>query len=168
MRRNLGFRAWFYFRQGWATYFAFIMAAVNVLVTTYYLAIKDIPALKIIFPSFTYYVVILSVIGIPLLVLAGYIHYKRIHAFSSEADIVAESNPYYYKIPPGFSREAVFPLYLVMINVLVKLSKNEKLTDKDLEEIKKLQEKLETLIKGGIVGSPPKNLKFSDSKEDTN
>ena len=34
--RNSGFRAWFYFRNGWSLYFAFIFAAINTLTVTYY------------------------------------------------------------------------------------------------------------------------------------
>lgn len=163
MRKKLGFRAWYYFRIGWGTYFAFVLAAINTMVTTYYLAIKDIPFLKTIFPSFAHYVVILSVIGIPILVLAGYLHYKKVAAFSAEADIVAESHPYSYKLPPGYNREALFPLYLMMTNVLVKLSKNEKLTTKELDEITELQKKMETLIEGGYVGKPQNKSDLSDS-----
>lgn len=68
MRQNIGFRGWFYFRQGWATYFAFIFAAVNTLVVTYYLAIENIPALKIIFPTFYVYFTFGVILGIPLLI----------------------------------------------------------------------------------------------------
>ena len=46
MRENAGFRAWFYFRQGWTTYFAFIFAAINTMVVTYYLAVENIPILQ--------------------------------------------------------------------------------------------------------------------------
>ena len=69
MRNNLGFRGWFYFRQGWSVYFAFIFAAVNTLTVTYFLAIENYPVLKDVFPSFIHYVAILVLIGIPLLVL---------------------------------------------------------------------------------------------------
>ena len=52
MQRNLAFRAWFYFRNGWSTYFAFIFAAINTLTVTYFLAIERAPSLQAIFPSF--------------------------------------------------------------------------------------------------------------------
>ena len=42
-KRSLLFRSWYYFRMGWSMYFAFIMAATNTLVVTYYLAIESIP-----------------------------------------------------------------------------------------------------------------------------
>jgi hypothetical protein len=154
MRKNLGFRAWFYFRQGWSTYFAFILAAINVMVTTYYLAIKDVPILKAIFPSFGHYVIIMTIIAIPILVVVGYVHYKKSGAYSAEADINVESYPYWYKLPPGWNAEVLFPLYLTMINLLVKLSKNEKLTEEENQKISELQKSLDTLINGGHVGNP--------------
>ena len=52
MSKNKGFRGWFYFRTGWATYFAFIFAAVNSIIVTYYLAIENLPILKEVFPLF--------------------------------------------------------------------------------------------------------------------
>lgn len=153
MKKKLPFRTWFYFRQGWTTYFAFIFAAINTLVTTYYLAIENIPALKSIFPSFFVYVIIVVSVGIPVLVAVGYVHYKRSSAYSAEADINVESYPYFYKLPPGWNQEVVFPLYSMMTHLLVKISKNEKLTDKEIEEIKSIEKKLDVLIRGGYVGS---------------
>ena len=49
---NVGFRFWYYFRSGYGTYFAFILAAVNTLTVTYYLAIEKFPTLQAVFPSF--------------------------------------------------------------------------------------------------------------------
>ena len=88
------FRAWYYFRQGWSTYLAFVFAAVNTLTVTYFLAINRAPVLKEIFPSFAHYVIIISVIGIPALVLIGYLHYKKTSAYRAETDIVYETNPF--------------------------------------------------------------------------
>ena len=72
MSKNTGFRGWFYFRQGWSNYFTFIMAAINTLVVTYYLAIEPDPILVGIFPSFVQYALIIIAIGVPLLVIIGY------------------------------------------------------------------------------------------------
>ena len=58
MAKNKSFRAWFYFRQGWTAYFAFIMAAINVLTVTYFLAIENYPVLQAIFPTFGHYIII--------------------------------------------------------------------------------------------------------------
>ncbi|MDE1845118.1 MAG: hypothetical protein KGI10_07315 [Thaumarchaeota archaeon] len=152
------YRYWFYFRQGWATYFAFIFAAINTMVVTYYLAIKDVPILEKIFPSFIYYLLTTAIVGIPLLILIGYIHYKKIAAYHAEIDIQIESNPYYYKLPPGYWTEVLAPFYLVMANLMLKSSNNEKLTNEEINEIKELQKKLDLLIKGGYVGKLPSNM----------
>lgn len=149
-----GFRGWYYLRTGWSTYFAFIFAAVNTLVVTYYLAIEQIPSLEAIFPTFYSYVLILSVIGIPLLIITGYVHFQRSHAYGSEAEISAEQNPYFYKAAPGWQRNVQWPLLLKFSELLVKLSTNEKLTESDLQEITELQKKINTLMKGGSIGSP--------------
>jgi hypothetical protein len=63
---NKGFRGWFYFRQGWSMYFAFIFAAINTLTVTYYLAIDNYPFLKELFPTFIHYIIIVVTIGVPL------------------------------------------------------------------------------------------------------
>ena len=83
MKNSIPFRGWYYFRMGWATYFAFIFAAVNTLTVTYYLAIERVPSLTAIFPNFVQYVAIIGAIGIPLLILIGYVHYKRTLAYKS-------------------------------------------------------------------------------------
>lgn len=152
MKENLVFRLWFYFRMGWSTYFAFFLAALNTMVVTYFLAIENAPALKYIFPSFFTYIAVWIVIGLPLLVFIGYIHYKKSAAYRSEADIATESNPYVYKLSPGHATLVVFPMYLLLTNLLVKLSKNEKLTEEEIFQIEEIQKNLKILIDGGYVG----------------
>ena len=148
------FRVWFYFRQGWTAYFAFIFAAVNMLTVTYFLAIENYPVLNTIFPSFLHYVAVAVFTGVPILVLVGYVHYKRSSAFKAEADINVESYPYWYKLPPGWNKEVVFPLYLLMINLMIKISKNEKLSTDEMKEMSNIQKSLSSLIEGGYVGKP--------------
>ena len=152
--QHKGFRGWYYLRTGWTTYFAFIFAAVNTLVVTYYLAIEKIPLLETIFPTFFSYVLILSVIGVPLLIITGYVHFQKSHAYGSEAEIAAEQNPYFYKAAPGWVRDVQWPLFLKFSELLIKLSNNEKLTENELQEITELQKKIGTLMKGGSIGSP--------------
>ncbi|MDE1769763.1 MAG: hypothetical protein KGI28_04330 [Thaumarchaeota archaeon] len=148
-KKNLVFRAWFYFRQGWSTYFAFILAAINTMVTTYYLAIKDVPALKVIFPSFLAYVSILSFIGIPTLVAVGYLHFKRSGAFRAEADISIEVNPYTRRMLEN--TEILLSLYPKLSEILVKISKNEKLSEKEVEEISNLQNEIKDHMKNQLM-----------------
>ncbi len=140
MRKNLPYRAWFYFRQGWATYFAFVFAATNTLVVTYYLAIENLPALKQVFPTFVIYSVVLILIGIPLLILVGYAHYKKSPAFKTEAEISFESNPPLYRMLQN--TEIILPLCLQLSNLLIKLSKDEKLTAEETAELAKIQKNL--------------------------
>ena len=124
------------------------------LTVTYFLAIENYPVLDTLFPTFLHYVFIAVVIGVPMLVLVGYIHYKRSAAFSAEADINVEAYPYWYKLPPGWNKEVVFPLYLQMINLMIKISKNEKLSTDETKEMSDIQKSLSTLIEGGYIGKP--------------
>ena len=119
--------------MGWGTYFAFIFAAINTLTVTYYLAIEKVPELTLIFPNFIQYILIITSIGIPVLVIVGYAHYKRTIAFKSEIDVILESQPY--------MRRNIVNISLILESIvktnqlLLKLSKNQKLTDKYLKNI---------------------------------
>jgi hypothetical protein len=124
------------------------------LTVTYFLAVENYPVLDTLFPSFLHYVFLAVVIGVPMLILVGYIHYKRSAAFSAEADINVEAYPYWYKLPPGWNKEVVFPLYLQMINLMIKISKNEKLSTDETKEMSDIQKSLSSLIEGGYVGKP--------------
>ena len=144
MQKHRGFRAWFYFRNGWSLYFAFIFAAINTLTVTYYLAIEKIPSLQIIFPSFLHYIVIVIIIGIPFLVFIGYAHYKRTAAFRSEVDISIETNPYQRRLV--VNTEAIIRLNLTLLDTISKYSINEKISKEDLENITKLKNEISELI----------------------
>ena len=170
MQGSFLFRLWFYFRNGWGTYFAFIFAAINTLTVTYFLAIENYPFLNQLFPTFIHYVLIISAIGVPILVAVGYIHFKRSLAYSAEADIVTEAHPYNFRILPGWNTEVVFPLYLTLSQMMIKWSKNEKLDNEDIEKVKTLQAKIEKLLNGEMVGEPRKKntTKFTDESEDEN
>ncbi|KAF6245812.1 hypothetical protein [Nitrosopumilus sp. b2] len=149
---KLPFRSWYYFRIGWSTYFAFIFAAINTITVTYYLAIENIPALKYAFPSFSTYAITVAIIGIPLLVTLGYAHFKKSQSFKSETDILAESNPYYFKLPPGWHKDVLFPLNLLLSQMILKIATNEKPSSEELEELKNIQKLIQKLIDGEMVG----------------
>ena len=139
-KNNLGFRGWYYFRTGWSTYFAFILAAINTLTVTYFLAIENYPSLKSIFPSFEQYIVIIVSIGIPLLICVGYIHFKRTQAFKSEVDVLIESNPYQRR--NTVNGEINLRLNIKLINMLIKVSKKESLAESDLKDIEDLHSQI--------------------------
>ena len=144
MEKNLGFRGWFYFRTGWATYFAFIVAAINALTVTFFLAIENYPSLSVIFPTFVHYIVIVVGIGVPILVLVGYVHFKKSKSFRAEADVLIETNPHIRRILQN--TEVLLPSYLKLTEIIVKLSENKKLTDEELKEVSKLQNQLNNHI----------------------
>ena len=140
MEKNLGFRGWFYFRTGWATYFAFVVSAVNALTVTFFLAIENYPSLSAIFPTFGHYIVIVVGVGVPILVLVGYIHFKRSKSFRAEADVLIETNPHIRRILQN--TEVLLPSYLKLTELMIKLSESKKLTDEESKEISKLQDQL--------------------------
>ena len=144
MGKNLGFRGWFYFRPGWATYFAFVVAAINALTVTFFLAIENYPSLSVIFPTFVHYIVIVVGIGVPILVLIGYVHFKKSKAFRAEADVLIETNPHIRRILQN--TEVLLPSYLKLTEIIVKLSENKKLTDEELKEVSKFQNQLNNHI----------------------
>lgn len=156
MKKNLPFRSWYYFRIGYAQYFAFILALGNMFTITYYLVITNDASLKIIFPNFTTYMIISSIIGVPLLILVGYAHMKRSHAFTSEMDISVESNPYSYKLTPGIQKECMAPLYLELLVLGRKSLSDEKLTEDELKKLQELEQKLDLIAKGGSLPRPKK------------
>lgn len=148
-------RLWFYFRMGYSTYLTFLLGYISTLITVYYLAIKNIPSLLDIFPKFVPFAVLSTVIGAPLSIGIGWLHLKRSLAYSSEMDIGVESNPYYYKLPPGFYLEVFGPLYLELLVQMKKLlATNRLLNEEDKARIENLEEKLRTLNDGGYIGSP--------------
>ena len=139
-QKFLGFRAWFYFRNGWSLYFAFLLAAINTLTVTYYLAIEKLPALQSIFPSFLSYVLITAGFGVPILILIGFIHYKRTAGHRAEVDVAVETNPYLCRHVAN--TELTLNLQVKMVDILLKISDNEKLTDKEISQIKELNEEI--------------------------
>ena len=145
MKNSIPFRGWYYFRMGWATYFAFIFAAVNTLTVTYYLAIERVPSLTAIFPNFVQYVAIIGGIGIPLLILIGYVHYKRTVAFKSEVDVVLESQPYQRRNIVNIA--LILESILETNRILLKTSKGDKLKDEDLEKISTKLEEISSFVK---------------------
>ena len=153
-KQNIIFRLWFYFRQGWGTYFAFIFAAINTLTVTYYLAIEKYPALMELFPNFGIYVFLVTAIGIPILIIVGYIHYKRTLAFKSEADVMVESNPYQRRnvVNNTISVEVA----VKNMELLIKLIKQEKIAEEEMDDITKLYEKYSEFLK---------ERKFSDNND---
>ena len=128
--------------MGWSTYFAFVLAALNTLTVTYYLAIDNYPVLKQIFPSFELYIIVIVSIGVPLLTFVGYAHYKKTQAYRSEADIWIESNPYQARFL--VNTEMILKLNLMTSQMISKIAKGEKISEEEIKEITDMQKKFET------------------------
>ena len=156
MKKTLPFRSWFYFRIGYSQYFAFILAMAYMLTLTYYLAISNSPTLNSIFPSFTSYVIISIIIGIPIFSFVGFLHMKKSPAFTSEQEVSAEANPYNYKLPPGLWKECIVPLFLELLILSKKNLNEEKPDSNDLMRLKELEKKFDLLTKGGSLPKPKK------------
>ena len=144
MKQRKGFRGWFYFRTGWSTYFVFILAAINTLTVTYFLAIDNYPLLKAVFPTFEQYAVITVCIGIPLLITVGYFHYKKTLAYKSEMDITVESNPYLSR--NTVNADLTLKLNLKLISLLLKMSTGEKIDKNEIDEIEKFHRLILKLV----------------------
>ena len=161
MTSKIGFaaRLWYYFRIGYATYLTFILGALNTLVVVWYLAIREVPAIESFFGHFVPFAIVTTLVGVPSGVILGWVHLKRSLAYSSEQDITAEANPYFYKLPPGYNREAFAPLYLELLVELNRLlDAHNLLTDEDRPRIETIRRKLQVLADGGIVGTPRKKM----------
>jgi len=155
-RKKIGFRNAYYFRMGYAIYFAIAVGVINTLSSTYYLAVKNFPLTHTIFPTFTSYAITTIFLGAPIVILTGWLHLKRIGTFAAEADITNEIHPYNYKLANGFLVEVFGPAYLTILKINIKKVKGEKLDEKEISEIIRLEEQLKKLIEGGSIGSPPK------------
>ena len=144
MQKRYGFRIWYYFRQGWSLYFAFILAAINTLTVTYYLAIDNIPELQGIFPSFVHYIITAVVVGIPLLVCVGYLHYKKTSAYRNEMGVAIESNPFQRRIL--VNSEVIIKFQLELSRMLLKLNSSETVSAEEKEKILKMHDELTKML----------------------
>ena len=143
-KQRKGFRGWFYFRMGWSTYFVFILAAINTLTVTYFLAIDNYPTLKAIFPSFEQYALLMISVGIPLLIVVGYAHFKKTLAYKSEMDVMIESNPYITR--NTVNADLSLKLNLKLISLLLRMSNGEKIEKNEIDEIEKLHNEISKFI----------------------
>ena len=130
--------------MGWSTYFVFILAAINTLTVTYFLAIDNYPTLKAIFPSFEQYALLMISVGIPLLILVGYAHFKKTHAYESEMDVLIESNPYLTR--NTVNADLSLKLNIKSISLLLKMVNDEKIEKNEMAEIEKLRRDITQLV----------------------
>ena len=84
-------------------------------------------------------------IGIPLLVLVGFVHFKRSRSFKSEVDILVESNPYQKR--NTVNSELNLRLNLKVVSMMLKVSRKENLSEAEIQEITKIYDEIMSLTK---------------------
>ena len=84
-------------------------------------------------------------IGIPLLIIIGYVHFKRSQSFKSEADVLIESNPYQRR--NTVNSELLVRMNLELMTILLKVAKKEDLSDDEIKKITKLHDEIIELSK---------------------
>jgi hypothetical protein len=148
------FRAWFYFRQGYNLYLAFLIGFASNIIVLYRLGVSDIGWLHDIFPSLTVFVIVGLVVAIPVGILAGLYHMKRTAAFAADASVQTEANPYIYKTI-GKEKEVFIPLWVLTVRGLAKiLERQETMTAQDRKELEEVLSKANALLEGQYVGLP--------------
>ena len=139
MVRVQGFRVLYYFRHGWGDYVGFILSALSTLITTYFLVIENYQSLEIIFPTLTHYVLIIGGILIPILIMIGYIHWKKSGIVKAELAILYEENPYVTRIIVDL--ELILKLNLKLENILNLVDKG-KISKEEHDELQEFQNEL--------------------------
>lgn len=101
-------RLWFYFRAGYGFYFVFIISGMNALMIAYFVVLGSVEcidgltledtgryicAIRWLFPTFGHFVVGMALIGTPLLITVGYLHYTK-NQYGSHAHVNWRTNPY--------------------------------------------------------------------------
>ncbi|OLD14803.1 MAG: hypothetical protein AUI50_05120 [Crenarchaeota archaeon 13_1_40CM_2_52_14] len=105
-------------------------------------------------------IIALLIIG-PISIYAGLYHMKRTGAYSAEASVLTESNPYVYRAIPGKEREVFLPLMMLTAKALAKmLEQQHSMTLEDQREFQTVLDKANTLLEGASIGqskNEPKN-----------
>lgn len=157
---RLIFRSWYYFRIGYGTYVAFPLGFVSTMIVIYELALKDVPQIHDYFPHlYIFGIIALLIIG-PVSIYAGLYHIKRTGAYSAEASVLTESNPYVYKAIPGKEREVFLPLMMLTAKGLAKMMEQQRsITSEEQMEFQAVLEKASALIEGSSIGLPKNRSK---------
>jgi len=100
--------------------------------------------LEIIFPTFLIYIIIACSVGIPTLVFVGYLHFKRMGAFTAESRVNYEGNPFARRTL--INSELTLDINLKLLDLILSNQKNENLDTERIKEIENLRKNLEDII----------------------
>jgi hypothetical protein len=125
------------------------------MIVIYELALVDVPSIHNFFPHlYIFGLVALLVLG-PVSIYAGLYHIKRTGAYSAEASVLTESNPYVYKAIPGKEREVFLPLMMLTAKGLAKVMEQQNaMTSEEQRQFREVLDKANTLLAGASVGLP--------------
>ena len=125
------------------------------MVIIYELAFKDVDAIKIIFPRLYIFAIAALLILTPISIYAGLYHLRRTGAYSAEASVLTESNPYMYKAIPGKEREVILPLMMLTAKSLAKMMEQQhSITSEERKEFQAVLDQANALLEGESVGLP--------------
>ena len=148
------FRAWFYFRQGYNLYLAFLIGFASNIVVLFRLGVEPNKSLLGIFPSLGIFTAVGLLVAIPVGILAGLYHMKRTGAYAADASVATEANPYVYKTI-GKEKEVFLPLWILTARGLAKLlERDETMSANDRNELTEILNKANALLEGQSVGLP--------------
>ncbi len=149
------FRAWFYFRQGYNLYLAFLIGFASNIVVLFRLGVEPNKTLLDIFPTLGIFTAVGLLVAIPVGILTGLYHMKRTGAYAADASVATEANPYIYKLIPGKEREVFLPLWILTVRGLAKmLDRQNTMTSSERKELEDLLNKANSLLEGQTVGLP--------------
>ncbi len=78
---------------------------------------------------------------------------RRTGAYSAEASVLTESNPYMYKAIPGKEREVIIPLMVLTARGLAKvMEQQQSITLEEKREFQAVLDKANSLLDGASVG----------------
>jgi hypothetical protein len=159
--KRLIFRSWYYFRIGYGTYVAFPLGFASTMVVIYELALKDVPSISAYFPHLYIFGIVALLTVTPISIYAGLYHIRRTGAYSAEASVLTESNPYAYKAIPGKEREVFLPLMMLTAKGLAKvMEQQQSMTSEEKQQFQTVLEHANALLEGESVGlsrDKPKN-----------
>lgn len=144
---RMGTKAFFYLRTGYSFYFVFVISGLNALMILYFVVgdPDKVEWIRYIFPHFFWFAAFSIAVGVPIMVLVGYLHFTR-QQFKSEMDVTWMNNPYYFKLI-GHQK--------IMFQLFLELLKELKITNKNdygkIQRYNKMIEQIEFLLDGGII-----------------
>jgi len=128
-------RSWYYARTGYITYIGFVLGFFGATSSVYYLAVKAVPALEALFPSYLIFLAFMALLGVPFTVVIGLYHFKRSPMFKSEVEIQAESNIYNFKALPGRESQVIIPTQIAITMLLLRLARKTDLLTQEEKEL---------------------------------